>query len=166
MSSYFMMFLFASKKLKPSDDIEDITAQSLNTHLMGEYAGNEWGVGRELLWAPSTSSPHPSEVLPGLYKVQGETVQAMIGAIYHQHVRKTLYLVEFLSNFIFSTQGGAVAQRVFHTRLLPLLLVPGGIPQQFHGPVRAFRDRMGGPTGPLLVPNEKQTSKVEAPPTS
>jgi hypothetical protein len=83
-----MLFLHSSRQLKPTDDVEDIAARSLNTHLLGEYVGNEWGVGRELVWAPSISEQLKSEGhLPGLYKVQGETVQAIMGAIYHQYVR-------------------------------------------------------------------------------
>ena len=75
-------------RLKPTDDVEDIAARSLNTHLLGEYVGNDWGVGRELVWAPSINEQLKAEGhLPGLYKVQGETVQAIMGAIYHQYVR-------------------------------------------------------------------------------
>jgi len=88
MAAYFMLFLNSSRRLRSLDDIEDITARSLNTHLLGEYVGNEWGVGRELVWAPSISEQLKVEGhLPGLYKVQGETVQAIMGAIYHQYVR-------------------------------------------------------------------------------
>lgn len=83
-----MMFLHSSQKLKFNADVEDIAARSLNTHLLGDYVGNAWGVGRELVWAPSISKHLKAEGhLPGLYKVQGETVQAIMGAIYHQFVR-------------------------------------------------------------------------------
>jgi len=88
MAAYYMMFLHSSRKLKSNADLEDIAARSLNTHLLGDYVGNAWGVGRELVWAPSISKHLKAEGhLPGLYKVQGETVQAIIGAIYHQFVR-------------------------------------------------------------------------------
>jgi hypothetical protein len=86
-AAYFMLFLHSSRQLKPTDDVEDIAARSLNTYLLGEYVGNEWGVGRELVWAPSISEQLKTDGhLPGLYKVQGETVQAIMGAIYHQYV--------------------------------------------------------------------------------
>lgn len=86
-AAYFMMFLHSSRQLKSLDDVEDIAARSLNTHLLGEYVGNEWGVGRELVWAPSISENLKAEGhLPGLYKVQGETVQAIMGAINYQYV--------------------------------------------------------------------------------
>jgi hypothetical protein len=94
-----MMFLHSSRQLRPVDDVEDIAARSLNTHLLGEYVGNEWGVGRELVWAPSISEQLKADGhLPGLYKVQGETVQAIIGAIYHQFVR----ILPSLSNVLCS----------------------------------------------------------------
>ena len=83
-----IMFLQSSRKLKFNADLEDITARSLNIRLLGDYVGNAWGVGREFVWAPSISKHLKVEGhLPGLYKVQGETVQAIMGAIYHQFVR-------------------------------------------------------------------------------
>jgi hypothetical protein len=86
-AAYFIMFLHSSRQLKPADDVEDIAARSLNTHLLGEYVGSEWGVGRELVWAPSISEDLKAQGhLPGLCKVQGETVQAIMGAINHQYV--------------------------------------------------------------------------------
>lgn len=101
-AAYFMLFLHSSHRLKPTDDLEDIAAKSLNTHLLGEYVGNEWGVGRELVWAPSISMQLKSEGhFPGLYKVQGETVQAIMGAIYHQFVN-TLFCTSLVPLLIFS----------------------------------------------------------------
>ena len=101
-AAYFMLFLHSSCRLKPTDDVEDIAAKSLNTHLIGEYVGNEWGVGRELVWAPSISEQLKSEgYFPGLHKVQGETVQAIMGAIYHQFVRFLFLRRSFCSSCAF-----------------------------------------------------------------
>ncbi|KAF9525406.1 hypothetical protein CPB83DRAFT_548515 [Crepidotus variabilis] len=130
-SAYFMMFLHSTQKLRPTDDIEDIAARSLNTHLLGEFVGNEWGVGREIVWAPSTSHRSKDGQLPGLFKIQGETVQAIMGMVFQQY-------------------GGAVAHRVFHTHLLPHVLVRGGLPLHFHEDAKRIASRMGGTTGSLL----------------
>lgn len=53
-----------------------------------------------------------------------------------------------------------MAHRLFHTRLLPLLCVKGGLPGQFHEEVEAICERMGGRDGPLL--GEETTQKVES----
>lgn len=51
-------------------------------------------------------------------------------------------------------QGASVAHRVFHTRLLPHVLLPGnlaGLPDVFHADAEAMCERMGGPNGKLLL---------------
>lgn len=53
-----------------------------------------------------------------------------------------------------------MAHRFFHTRLLPLVRVRGGLPQAFHKEVESICERMGGSDGPLLL-EEQKTSKVE-----
>lgn len=93
LSTYLLLFLQSSETLKPTDDIEAIALNSLHTNLLGEHVASEWGVGRVLVWQPSVpagKSLMDMEVLrsAGLYKVQGETVQAIMGAVYHQHVSR------------------------------------------------------------------------------
>lgn len=44
-----------------------------------------------------------------------------------------------------------VAQRVFHTRLLPHLLVNRGLPKIFHKDANWMCERMGGRHGTLLL---------------
>jgi len=106
---------------------------TLNTNVLGEWVGPEWGVGRVIRWTPSAPADrraHMHEVADvrrqvGLYKVQGEAVEAIIGGIYFQF-------------------GGVVAQRVFHTRLLPLLMVNRGLPKVFHKKAKELRTQMDG----------------------
>lgn len=50
---------------------------------------------------------------------------------------------------------------MFHTRLLPLVLVKGGVPQHFHDAARDIAQRMGGVNGPLLV-KESEKEAVAA----
>ena len=94
LTAYLQLFLHSSSALHDSDDVEAIMNSTLNTDFLGEYVGPEWGVGRVIRWTPSA----PAERLAnmdrevdvrrqvGLYKVQGEAVQAIIGGIYFQFV--------------------------------------------------------------------------------
>ena len=67
----------------------------------------------------------------------------------------SFFVVEYLCSpaQMLRSQGGSVAHRVFHTRLLPLVLLPGtsdGLPDVFHKDALLASKRMGGETGPLL----------------
>ena len=75
-------------------DVEEIKSRTLRTELIGEYVGPEWGVGRVIRWTPSASKNELADMdnrvdvrqKVGLYKVQGEAVEAIIGGIYFQFV--------------------------------------------------------------------------------
>ncbi|PPR04270.1 hypothetical protein CVT26_004060, partial [Gymnopilus dilepis] len=148
LNAYFLMFLNASRHLTPKHDIEQIASSTLHTNLLGEHVAHTWGVGQVLVWAPSA----PAEKLAGgktskellrtagLYKVQGEAVQAIVGGVYQQY-------------------GGTVAHRLFHTRVLPLLRVKGGLPGVFHDDAMLICKRMGGETGNLLQVGSTRKSK-------
>ncbi|KAF8908590.1 ribonuclease-III-like-domain-containing protein [Gymnopilus junonius] len=149
LNAYFLMFLNSSQHLTPQHDIEQIASSALHTNLLGEHVAHAWGVGRVLVWAPSAPSEFAAKKLDlqtlrsaGLYKVQGEAVQAMVGGIYQQY-------------------GGSVAHRLFHTRILPRLRVKGGLPYPFFGDAQRFCDAMGGEQGSLLLEDSKRP-KVEA----
>lgn len=86
-----------------TDDIEEIALSALHTNLLGEHVAHEWGVGRVLVWQPSIASDKSitdMEVLrsAGLYKVQGETIQAIVGAVYNQYVSNTCFFALLLRN--------------------------------------------------------------------
>jgi dsRNA-specific ribonuclease len=131
LAAYLQLFLHSSSALHPSDDVEEIMKSTLNTDFIGECVGREWGVGRVIRWTPSAPANRLADMdrkvevrrQVGLYKVQGEAVEAIIGGIYFQF-------------------GGIVAQRVFHTRLLPHLLVNRGLPKVFHEDANSMRERM------------------------
>ncbi|KAK7034660.1 hypothetical protein VNI00_012302 [Paramarasmius palmivorus] len=158
LNSYLLLLLSSSQNLRATDDLDEIVSRALNTYVLGEYVGSEWGLGRIMKWTPtvkaetlqSAGDKTPLLKSVGLYKVQGDTVSAVVGGIYHQF-------------------GGSVAHRVFHTRLLPhLLLGPNnqGLPEAFHGDARAICNEMGGMQGQLVVdsvsviPPELHTEKV------
>lgn len=50
-------------------------------------------------------------------------------------------------------QGGSVAQRVFHTRVLPNLMLPDGhgLPKSLHPDATKICESMGGQDGPLSI---------------
>ncbi|PPQ72688.1 hypothetical protein CVT25_012289 [Psilocybe cyanescens] len=146
LSTYLLLFLQSSPNLSPSHDTEEIVSNTLHTNLLGEHVGHEWGVGQVLIWQPAASSTALDgarvdlKVLraAGLYKVQGEAVQAMIGAIYQQY-------------------GASAALKVFHTQLLPLLRVKGGLPRAFYEHVDVVSRKMGGEPMTFKEPEVKKT---------
>ncbi|KAH6908793.1 hypothetical protein BKA70DRAFT_1562297 [Coprinopsis sp. MPI-PUGE-AT-0042] len=133
MESYLLMFLHASSNLKPSHDLETIVARTLNSSLLGEHVGTAWGYGKVLQWTPAVTRKDLEELQNiektrkriGFNKVQGDAVVATLGGVFQQF-------------------GASVAQRLFHTRVLPRLLVRGGLPTEFHEEVLALQARMGG----------------------
>lgn len=180
LESYLLLLLTSSPALHPKYDVEDIVSRTLNSYVLGEHIGSIWGIGRVLRWTPTVSASKlrpdedQKELLKsvGLYKVQGDTVAAVMGGIYQQFVRSSIYgpgglyanIVSWKTNIL---QGASVAHRVFHTRLLPHVLLPGnlaGLPDVFHADAEAMCERMGGPNGKLLsqTSSEPHTNTVMA----
>jgi len=156
-SAYLYLLLSSSPNLKPSDDLEAIVAQTLNTYVLGEHIGSKWGLGRVMRWTPTLKSERLQDANiallkgAGLYKVQGDAVAAVLGGIFEQF-------------------GASTAHRVFHTRVLPHILLSTnhtGLPEVFHGDARSACNRFGGMHGPLVVdysslpslPTERQPPK-------
>ncbi|KAF8881212.1 hypothetical protein BD779DRAFT_1445729 [Infundibulicybe gibba] len=143
LESYLLLYLSSSPALRPTHDLELIVSRALNTYVLGENVGSLWGLGRALRWTPTVPANKLQAKIDqqallrnvGLYKVQGDAVAAVVGGIFHQF-------------------GGSVAHRVFHTRLLPNLLLgrrPEGLPEVFHAGVLEMAERMGGKDGSLLI---------------
>ncbi|TFK62165.1 hypothetical protein BDN72DRAFT_848972 [Pluteus cervinus] len=150
LETYLLLFLNSSRSLKHDHDLEHIASRTLNTYVLGEHIGAHWGLGRMLRWTPTV----PAEKLKmvesdpsvlrnvGLYKVQGDTVAAVMGGIFQQF-------------------GGSVAHRIFHTRVLPHLARQADVlPTPFHGDVFAVAKRMGGVDGPLIVKPDASKSTL------
>ncbi|KXN82775.1 hypothetical protein AN958_02214, partial [Leucoagaricus sp. SymC.cos] len=152
LESYLLLYLTSSKVLKPMHDFRFITMWTLSPYTVGQQVGSKWGLGRVMRWVPSVNKEKLNEPLlgdkpsdkhellrgVGLYRVQGDAVAAVIGAIYEQF-------------------GGSVAHRAFHTRVLPHLLLDGkngGLPLVFHDEVREICDKMGGAEGDLTKVSE------------
>lgn len=155
LSAYLTLFLNSSHAVKPSHDFDLILARALDSHVLGEHVAPAWKLGKILRWVPTiprTLNPllrprgkkEGMQILRsvGLYKVQGEAVQAVIGGIFEQY-------------------GGAVAHRVFHTRILPHILLPrtsSGLLDVFHDEALAVSERMGGAEGDLLAAEEQKSA--------
>lgn len=105
LGAYLQLFLHSTTALHPSHDVEEIASSTLNTYILGEYVGPEWGVGRVIRWNPAAPALKRANMdtevdirrQVGLYKVQGETVEAILGGIYFQFVSKCFYLFFFWS---------------------------------------------------------------------
>ncbi|OAX41974.1 hypothetical protein K503DRAFT_767213 [Rhizopogon vinicolor AM-OR11-026] len=161
LESYYLLFLHSAARNQPQHDYELLSSRTLNTYLLGEHIAPRWSLGRNLRWTPTVSQDlirthknissakqsadtelenaltvNPGIVRSvGLYKVMGDAVQAVVGGVYHQF-------------------GGSVTHRLFHTRILPHILLPGkaeGVPSEFHHKALALCERMGGVDGNLLV---------------
>jgi dsRNA-specific ribonuclease len=155
LESYYLLFVHEAAQGRTHYDYDRLTSRALNTYFLGEHVAPRWSLGRVLLWVPTApketlrtaQTQHPDSELDealkassgiaksvGLYKVMGEAVQAVMGGVYHQF-------------------GGSVAHQLFHTRILPHLLLPGtssGVPEEFHTTALRICERMGGPESDLL----------------
>ncbi|PCH36760.1 hypothetical protein WOLCODRAFT_140571 [Wolfiporia cocos MD-104 SS10] len=158
LQTYLHLFISGSPALEPEHDFGLIAVRAVNPYVLGEYVAPKWALGRVLRWTPVAGQLAGSEAAKdedargilerfgpdrsrsvGLYKVMGTTVEALVGAVYHQF-------------------GGAVAHRFFHTRILPNILLPGnpeGLNDAFHQHAMEVCAKMGGPNGPLLVSQRK-----------
>lgn len=99
LQSYLLLFIHSSPALNTSHDYERIAERVLNTYVLGEYVGPHWKLGKVMKWTPATPSVNlagdQTEVVElgrdairsvGLYKVEGTTVQAVVGGVFHQFV--------------------------------------------------------------------------------
>lgn len=101
LESYLLLYLTSSKVLKPVHDLKFISMWTLHTYTVGQRVGSNWGLGRVMLWVPTVDKEKLNDPVyensavgkdkllkrVGLYKVQGDAVMAIIGAIYEQFVR-------------------------------------------------------------------------------
>ncbi|EPT03253.1 hypothetical protein FOMPIDRAFT_57952 [Fomitopsis schrenkii] len=136
MQFYLLALLDSSPSLRADHEFDHLSEHTLNTYILGEHVAAAWRLGDVLKWSPpsKTLSGHtPKNV--GLYKVLGGAVEAIVGGVNHQF-------------------GGVVSQRLFHTRVLPHLLLPGtsqGLNDEFHKHAMTICEQFGGPRANLLV---------------
>ncbi|KAJ7039916.1 ribonuclease-III-like-domain-containing protein [Mycena alexandri] len=154
LESYLLLLLASSPHLKPSHDLQEIVSSVLNTYFLGEHIGSKWGLGRVMRWTPTIAAEMLKDEARvdkmkllkdvGLYKVQGDAATAVLGAIFQQF-------------------GASVAHRVFHTRMLPRLLLPqGGLPVCFHADVHEACARLGGSQGRLVLDSDLPVQELGA----
>ncbi|KAI9441660.1 ribonuclease-III-like-domain-containing protein [Lactarius indigo] len=134
LEAYLLLFLQPLPAAAEHDHAR-IIARVLNTHTLGQQVAPRWKLQEVMRWVP----PRAGDIvldgrLAGVHKVAGTTVEAVVGGVLHQF-------------------GGSVAHRLFHTRVLPHLLLPGsplGLPDVLHADALSAAERFGGLEGPLL----------------
>jgi len=155
LKTYLLLYLHSSPALQDTHDYQLIIDRTLNSYVLGEHVAPKWSLGRVLKWSPANIDPRVtkpgsdfSALEPdvsrgvGLYKVQGTTVEAVIGGIFHEF-------------------GGSVAHQVFHTRLLPHILLPGqkeGLHDAFHAHALEICEKMGGMDAAVRLPRAPEGS--------
>jgi len=133
LEAYFLMFLHSCPNVNSGADYANITSNALNTYTLGEHVGREWGIGKVLKWRsmldPQMVAKGADNGHVGLHKVLGTTVEAIIGGIYHQF-------------------GATEAHKLFHTHLLPHILLKGtrqGVPDVYHSrAMQLYKSANGG----------------------
>ncbi|KAI0348377.1 hypothetical protein BDW22DRAFT_1366032 [Trametopsis cervina] len=145
LQSYLMLFLNSSPDAGIAHSYETIVEKTLNTYILGEFVAPKWGLPPIMKWRPigldSRIDRRDAHKLGreaafsiGLYKASGTAVEALVGGVFHHY-------------------GGNVAHRLFHTRLLPHVLLPGrpdGLHDSFHGHALKICKQLGGQHGNLL----------------
>jgi len=134
LEAYLLLFLQGLPAAAEHDHAR-IVARALNTHALGQHVAPRWKLQEVMRWVPPRAGDLALDGrLAGVHKVAGTTVEAVVGGVLHQF-------------------GGSVAHRLFHTRVLPHLLLPGspfGLPDVLHPDALSAAERFGGLEGPLL----------------
>ena len=74
----------------------------LQTSVIGDFVGRALKLGEVMRWTPAVNDGQKGAKETGLFKIRGVTVEALVGAIYHQH-------------------GAQAAKSFFASRILPEL---------------------------------------------
>jgi hypothetical protein len=135
-------------------DHSRIAARVLNTHGLGEHVAPHWRLQDVMRWVP----PRAGEAgldgrAAGLHKVAGTMVEAVVGGALHQFVSRISCFPTPLILDLTNSQGGRIAHRLFHLRVLPHLLHPGspvGLPDVLHSDALKAAEHYGGSKGGLV----------------
>ncbi|KAH9050947.1 hypothetical protein EDB83DRAFT_2522402 [Lactarius deliciosus] len=156
LEAYLLLFLQALPAAARHDHAR-IVAHVLNTHTLGQHVAPRWKLQEVMRWVPPRAGDSVLDGrMAGVYKVAGTTVEAVVGGVLHQFVRGVIVSVLFMALELtggLDGQGGSVAHRLFHTRVLPHILLPGsplGLPDVLHADALSAVERYGGPEGPLV----------------
>jgi hypothetical protein len=135
-------------------DHSRIAARVLNTHSLGEHVAPHWRLQDVMRWnPPRAGDPGLDGKAAGLHKVAGTMVEAVVGGVLHQFVSRIYCSLTLLLFELTDCQGGRIAHRLFHTRVLPHLLLPGspfGLPDILHADALKAAEHYGGLKGSLV----------------
>jgi hypothetical protein len=85
--AYLHLFLDNSIHIH-NHDSSAVAARTLHPHVLGEHVASVWNIQHALRWTPAQPPSNPILIHSvGLYKVHGEAVQAVLGAVFYQFVR-------------------------------------------------------------------------------
>jgi dsRNA-specific ribonuclease len=98
----FYLNLFLAQRtnggaLHTSERVDEL----LQTSMLGDKVGRVLNLAEVMRWTPAVSDGQMGAKETGLFKIRGVTVEALIGAIYHQHgaqAARTFFLTRVLPN--------------------------------------------------------------------
>jgi hypothetical protein len=151
-------------------DHSRIAARVLNTHGLGEHVAH-WRLQDVMRWnPPRAGDPGLDGKAAGLHKVAGTMVEAVVGGVLHQFVSHISGSLTPLKLELTDCYGGRIAHRLFHTRVLSHLLLPGspfGLPDVLHADalkaaehcIERFLKHPPYPTSAIRQPLSRRTSR-------
>lgn len=82
------LFLAQRASAAPALDVSPAKVDTLlQTSRLGDHVGRLLKLADVMRWTPAVNDGQQGPKETGLFKIRGVTVEALIGAIYHQHVR-------------------------------------------------------------------------------
>lgn len=96
--SLFLAQNSGNEPLQTTEKVNDL----VHTSMLGDHVGRELKLGEVMRWTPAVNDGQAGAKETGLFKIRGVVVEALVGAIYHQH-------------------GAQAARSFFASRILPNL---------------------------------------------
>jgi hypothetical protein len=169
LDAYMLLFL-QGLPAAAEHDHSRIAARVLNTHGLDEHVAH-WRLQDVMRWnLPRAGDLGLDGKAAGLHKVAGTMVEAVVGGVLQQFVSHISGSLTPLKLELTDCYGGRIAHRLFHTRVLSHLLLPGspfGLPDVLHADalkaaehcIERFLKHPPYPTSAIQQPLSRQTSR-------